>query len=157
MNPVAVSQPAHLALSKQRLILAARAKSGARWFMWIAGLSLINTIAAFTGAHFHFIVGLGFTQFVDAISRKVAGTVSVGALFLDVLIAALFIGFGKWASQGREWAFLVGMIVYALDSLLFLVTKDVVSIGFHLFALWCIYRGLKANEGLNQLSELAQA
>jgi len=49
------------------------------------------------------------------------------------------------------------MMVYALDALLFLLTKDVVSVAFHLFALWCIYKGLKANEKLTRLGQLAHA
>jgi len=49
------------------------------------------------------------------------------------------------------------MILYALDGLLFLLAKDVLSIGFHLFALYMIYKGLKAAEALRKLSPAGAA
>ena len=39
----------------------AQLKSGASWFYWIAGLSLINSIAAVSGGSWRFILGLGIT------------------------------------------------------------------------------------------------
>ncbi len=33
-------------------------KSGANWFVWIAGLSVVNSIVGMSGGHLHFIVGL---------------------------------------------------------------------------------------------------
>ena len=38
----------------------ARLKSGASWFYWIAGLSLINSISAAAGSTWRFIVGLHY-------------------------------------------------------------------------------------------------
>ena len=156
MATAVVNGTVKVPLSSARVILMARVKASARWFWWIAGLSLINTIAAMADSKFHFIVGLGFTQLVDGISKKLTGSVGFGALFFDVLFAALFFGFGWVAGKGRDWAFILGMIAYALDALLFLFAKDVIGIGFHLFALWCIYKGLKANEQLTQLASAAQ-
>ncbi len=138
-------------------ILEARAKSGARWFLWIAGLSLVNSIASSAGAKFHFILGLGITQVFDAIAKRTAGAGNFTALFLDVGMAGVFVFFGWLASKGREWAFILGMILYALDGLLFLLVKDMVGIGFHLFALFFIYRGLKATEALAKLRTPAYA
>ena len=43
----------------------AQLKSGASWFYWIAGLSLINSISAASGSSWRFIVGLGITQIFD--------------------------------------------------------------------------------------------
>src|SRR4051812_17626178 len=48
-------------------VLEARVKRGADWFYWIAGLSVINSIAQVTGANFHFLGGLGLTEVADAI------------------------------------------------------------------------------------------
>jgi len=43
------------------------AQSGARWFWWIAGLSLINTVLIHTGSDLSFVVGLGITLMADII------------------------------------------------------------------------------------------
>lgn len=139
------------------VILEARAKSGARWFLWIAGLSLVNSIASFAGAKFHFVLGLGITQVFDGVAKRSAGAGNFVALLLDAFVAGIFILFGLLAIKGRDWAFILGIILYALDGFLFLLVKDIVGIGFHLFAIFFIYRGLKASEALAKLKTLAYA
>ncbi len=137
----------------QKMLLQRRVNSGANWFMWIAGLSLVNSVSRFAGSGFHFVIGLGLTQVID----QLAGSINAVVLVLDVIAAGIFVGFGLLARQRRDWAFIVGMILYGLDALLFVLVKDVVSIGFHLFALFYIYRGLKANEALAKLGAPAHA
>ena len=134
-------------------VLEKRLKSGANWFLWIAGLSLANSLSAVAGSHFRFIVGLGLTQIID----HLAGSARAAAMVLDVIAAGIFIGFGMLGRKRQEWAFIVGMILYVLDSLLFVLAKDVVSIAFHLLALFYLYRGLKANEALTRLGATAHA
>ena len=46
------------------------------------------------------------------------------------------------------------MVLYALDGLIFLWVQDYLSIGFHLFALYGLYRGVKA---LGQLAVLEKS
>lgn len=48
-------------------------------------------------------------------------------------------------------AFFAGMILYALDGLLFFIVGDFLAIGFHVFVLFCFYSGLKANSELKTL------
>jgi len=43
-------------------------KSGANWFYWVAGLSLINTIMIFAGAKWGFAIGLAITQIIDVVA-----------------------------------------------------------------------------------------
>src|SRR5207245_2159091 len=57
-------------------------KSGANWFVWIAGLSVVNSIVGMSGGHLHFIFGLGITQIVDALAHQ-AGS---AGMFLDLII-----------------------------------------------------------------------
>ena len=122
----------------------AQLKSGASWFYWIAGLSLINSIIALTGADWGFILGLGITQVFDAIGHEFAGVGKIIALVLDLIAIGLFVLFGVFANKGRSWAFIVGMILYALDSVLALLTQEWLPLGFHGFALFCLFRGFSA-------------
>ena len=60
------------------------------------------------------------------------------ALALDVVLAALVVGLGLWASKNAA-VYLCGMIAYALDAVLFALAGDWVALGFHglvLFFLW---------------------
>src|SRR5690349_8489985 len=50
-------------------VLERQVRSGARWFFWIGGLSLINTLIAMSGRGLVFIVGLGMTQIIDGFAK----------------------------------------------------------------------------------------
>lgn len=132
-----------------------RAKSGANWFYWIAALSLVNTIAAFTGSQWRFIIGLGITQVVDTILTEVVkdgGNLARGvALALDLIVAGIFITFGVFAGRRHTWAFIVGLVLFALDTVIFIIAQDWLGIAFHAYVCYCLFVGLKAARQLNQL------
>jgi hypothetical protein len=128
----------------------ARVRISARWFYWIAGLSLINSAVVIFGGSFHFVVGLGVTSVVDAFAKLAGNAGIVLDLIINGFVAGLFCLFGSCASKAQKWAFLVGMILYALDGLLLLLAHDILSVGFHAYALYCIYRGLAATDAAAQ-------
>ncbi|HEX5218515.1 MAG TPA: GYF domain-containing protein [Verrucomicrobiae bacterium] len=122
----------------------AQLKSGASWFYWIAALSLVNSIVAFTGSDWRFIIGLGITQLFDAIGHEIASGGKIVALVLDLITAGVFILFGVFANKGHLWAFIVGMVLFALDGLIFLLAQDWIGVAFHVFVLYCLFRGVQA-------------
>jgi hypothetical protein len=123
---------------------AAHVKSGASWFYLIAVLSMINTIAAFSGSSWRFIVGLGITQLFDEFGSTMGGSGKIVALLLDLLAAAVFVLFGIFANKAHKWAFIVGMVLFALDGLIFLLTQSWLGVAFHAFVLFCLFRGFRA-------------
>jgi hypothetical protein len=60
----------------------------------------------------------------------------------------LFMLFGYYANLRKNWAYVLGMIVYAVDGLLFIFVRDFVSVVFHLVTLALIFRGYKVNKRL---------
>jgi hypothetical protein len=144
----------------ERLKLETQHANGANWFYWIAALSLVNSAIIHAGGEWSFVIGLGITQFVDAVAAVVAMEVGADAVLLtkglaigaDLLVAGLFVLFGVFARRRRSWAFVVGMGLYALDGLLFLLVSDWLSIGFHAFALVGLAAGLSASRKLESLS-----
>ncbi len=135
----------------------ARLKSGARWFYWVAGLSLVNTAATFAGGHVHFVVGLGITQVVDLVARKAGAAALLPALVIDVMIAGAFLILGLWSSRCNQFAFGAGMLLYAADGALLLLAHDWLSVAFHGLALFYMYRGYAAAQQLRGLAELGRA
>ena len=123
--------------------------SGARWFFWVAGLSLINSIVFLAEGRWNFLAGLGVVQLISGLaiglSEQLGGAVKIVALILDLGVAAIFVGLGVFAQKHFTWAFVFGMVIYALDGLIFLMVQDWLSIAFHAFVLFSIYRGLSAN------------
>jgi hypothetical protein len=122
----------------------AQLKSGASWFYWIAGLSLINSIAAASGSSWRFIIGLGITQIIDEFGSTIGGGGKAIALVLDLLAMGIFVVLGIFAHKAHLWAFIVGMLLFALDGAIFLLGPDWLGIGFHALVLFFLFRGLQA-------------
>jgi len=131
-------------ISPARLMAAARVRAAAKWFYWIAGLSLVNSGVVIFGGNFHFVIGLGITAVVDGLAKQAGSAGTVLDLIINGFVAGLFFLVSNFASKAQKWAFMVGMAVYVLDGLLLLVTRDVLSVAFHAYALYAIYRGLQA-------------
>ena len=127
--------------------LLRRVRLGARWFLWIAGLSLVNTFMAASGKGFVFLIGLGVTQVIDGLAAKMGSNAMIGVGF-NVIVASIFALFGVFAWRRQSWSFVVGMIFYALDALIFLATSSWIGLAFHVFVLYWLFMGLKANNQL---------
>ncbi len=118
------------------------------WFYWVAGLSIINAlIMLFSGGGWHFLAGLAFPELVAgiAVGLKAGAVVKAIALIFAVIGAGIFIPFGVFSCKGHVWAFIAGMVLYALDGLIFLAFGDYLSAGFHAFVLWRLSSGLQAS------------
>jgi len=124
--------------------LAQQAKAGAGWFYWIAGLSVVNTVSHLAGSSWGFIMALGITQVLDAFAQKLGGAGTAVALGLNVAILGVIVLFGWLANKRYVWAFVVGMVIYGLDGLLFLLLGDWLALGFHALALYFMFKGLQA-------------
>jgi len=128
-------------------------KGGADWFFWIAGLSLINTIIVMAGGNLNFVIGLGITQMIDGIAGNFGSIAKFIALAFDIFVTLAFVGFGLLARKRYNWAFILGMVFYAIDGLLFFLVFDLLAIGFHIFVLYCLFTGLRANSRLREFEQ----
>jgi len=124
--------------------------TGANWFYWIAALSIVNSIVILVGSEWGFVLGLAITQVFDSIalaataeteSQGISIGVRVAVFCLDLVVALVFVLFGWLTNRRHGWAFIVGMIIYAMDGLIFLLVQDWLGLGFHGFALFCIFGG----------------
>jgi hypothetical protein len=133
-------------------------RSGANWFIWIAGLSLVNSVLFAIGSNWAFFLGLGATQVVDAFGKEIiTGTTGqVLALVVDVLIAGIFVGIAAVSRNGTQWSFIVGMVLVVLDALLLAWFTDWAAVAFHGLALFFMFRGFQASRRLVTLRSAAQ-
>jgi hypothetical protein len=143
----------------QQLELERQFQSGARWFYWIAALSLINSVMSMTGGKLNFVIGLATTRVIDAVAVagaekyiEYATIAKVVALAFNVLIAGVFFMFGTFAKKRHNWAFVMGMVCYGADGLLCIPLGSMLGAGFHAFAMWCIWGGMKAAKTLDALA-----
>jgi hypothetical protein len=144
-------------LIEEKLKIEKQFQSGADWFFWIAGLSLINSVLLLAGSKWGFIIGLGITRIIDEIGLVIAEKIGIAgkiiALIFDIIAAGVFVLFGVFARKRYKWAFITGMVLYALDGMIFLLVQDFLSVGFHVFALFCIFGGFKSLGKLSRLEE----
>lgn len=137
--------------------LTRKMKSGASNFYWIAALSVINSLVLEFGGNSYFVVGLASTLIVDSFFVELANQLDAGivvkliGLAISIFIAAIFALFGFFAGKGKRWAFIVGMVLYGLDSLLMLVFGEWLGLLFHGFFLFGLFGGIRALGELQKL------
>jgi len=145
LNPTTASSDARI---EAKLRAEQVVKAAASWFLVVAGLSIVNSIVTLSGGSFHFIFGLGITQIVDAMGKLSGSVGSALSLVVNLFVAGVFALFWHFARQGKKWAFLTGMALYALDGLILLPFSDWLGAAFHAYALFRMYQGL---QGLSAL------
>ena len=119
---------------------------GANWFFWVAILAVFNSLIVwYFGVPSQFF-GLGTTHYVDnqmvglgAESQRLAG------LGLNIVIAAVLGSFGYLTRKGNDVAFIIGMFLYVFDAVVVLGYRDFFAFGFHMFALFFMFKGLLAS------------
>jgi hypothetical protein len=114
--------------------------SGASWFWWIAGLSIVNSIMIHSGSDRNFVIGLGFTLVADAVFREMKFI----AFAIDAVALSVICGLGFMSRKGHLWAFITGIVLYSLDALIYVGFQDWMSVAFHGLALFYMIRGALA-------------
>jgi len=133
-------------------------KSGANWFYWIAGLSLVNSVISLFDGNWNFAAGLGITQIFDGIARfgveEGSGNWIKAVFFsLDLVVAGMFILLGVFANRRQSWAFIVGMTLFTLDGVILIFAGDILGIIIHAVALYFLFRGFTAARQMVQLEK----
>lgn len=138
-------------LVEQKLRAERIVKAGAGWFLTVAALSMVNSVLSMSGTGIRFIFGLGFAQLVDALAHQAGQSGLALDLVINGLIAGVFVLFWNFARKGEQWAFLVGMVLYAADAAIMLYFKDILAVAFHGYALYRIYSGMSGIPVLKKL------
>lgn len=113
-------------------------KSAARWFWWIAGLSLVNAVMFHAGSDTNFVLGLAMTTLASVMFAQLMPV----AIALTAVTVGFYFAMGLYAQRGKLWAFYAGLAVYIVDALIYLKFEDWMSVGFHALAIFFIFRGL---------------
>ncbi len=156
---VGLSNPTQSTLTnlvEQKLRAERVVKAGASWFLMVGVLSLINSVLSMSGAGIRFIFGLGIAQFVDAFARQAGQSGFALSLIINGCVAGVFVLFWNFARKGEQWAFMIGMGLYAVDALVMLVSQNLLPVAFHAYALYRIYRGMNGIQVLKQFEAQLQ-
>ena len=117
-------------------------RQAAYWFFGIAALSIINSFILSKG-HF-FVLGLALSQLIDGAVFELTGEQN---LLFSFLPAIAFVILGIVGMRLQRWAFIAGILVYAVDGLIYFLFQEWVAGGIHVFILYKLYQGFRsANE-----------
>ena len=127
-------------------------RRSAHWFWWIAGLSLLNSIAAIFQSKYSMALGLGITQVFDALfyysddgsARSISTAMHIVHFVLVMVPISLFYLLGRWSAQGNRAAWIAGLVLFLLDGGIFLLAADWIGVGIHAFVLFMLWGGLGA-------------
>ncbi len=126
-------------------------------FKWIGGLSLLNTVLVLTKANVMMLGGLGVTLVVDFLFLNSGPQIQPIGWGINITIALMFFALAKFCGKGHRAAFMVGMLLYTLDTALFVLFSDWLNVAFHGYFLYLLYRGFKASGIIKQaIAELDQ-
>jgi hypothetical protein len=118
----------------------------AGWFYAIALFSIISPLFMFMEGR-HLVVGLGITQYIDAVcfarpeldNSNLVFVARIMAVIFTIGMAALFALFGILGGRGKPWPVIAGISLYTMDMLIILWQQGWVSLGFHIYILWILW------------------
>lgn len=142
---------------RRRMLLMKRAKDGINWFYWVALISVITTIIFVAGGTPNFFLSLGINQLVIGYTIAVGSGTQVGPLMhwvagaIDLLFAGVFVIFGYRGSRSYRGWIVAGIILYALDGLIFAYLGVWLGVIVHAFVMYNLVRGLRAMDSLKRM------
>lgn len=130
----------------QEVFIDEDVRKAANWFYWKAGLTVVNSILAIAGVYWQFFLGLTLPQLfhgivvgISQLSPDANLKPFQGIVFVISLIGSGLVGFfGYQAKQGKKWAFILGIIIFAFDGLLYLLTLSIFGIVIHVYAIYSL-------------------
>jgi hypothetical protein len=123
---------------------------GADWFVWIAILSLINSLIVFYYQTPNTPFALGITRWLDGTTSGFNASMTTSGLVTNLLIVAVLVMFGVLARRGSDIAFVLGIFLYVIDAMLVIGLRDFFAFGVHLIALFFLVKGLLASRHIRE-------
>jgi MFS family permease len=145
--------------------LDTRLKNIASWFYWIVAFSIANSILVMLDIRLNFSLGLDITRVVDiVVLRRLEDNASfeggepvysLAGWIINVFILAFFAFLGYMVAQYRAaWALWIGVVLYGLDGILFLMDKQGLSVAFHAFVIYRFIQGFTVLKKIRQLDAI---
>ena len=132
-------------------LLRQAAQTGANWFYWIAGLSMVNAVILACGGRISFIMGLSYTYFAVGFFSEFGQAGPALSLCGAAAISGIFALIGYQAVHLKLWAWVTGILLYVSDGVIYYLLEDYWSTGFHGLALFFIISGWSCMNRLKKL------
>jgi hypothetical protein len=135
-------KPKNITLGYDQEIMRDKIRSSGKWFFWISILSLVNIVFLFSGVDKIFVLGMSLPFFINAIFQGIFSIPTVFGIIMNILFIGFFVLMGFLSINHYKTGFIIGLIIYFIDTLIFIVFMQWIPIAFHILALVMITRGL---------------
>ncbi len=130
-------------LKQDRLITG-----GASWFLLIGIISMLNVILFIARQDLQFVFGLGVNYIILGVADGIKKALGINAFpiayVFNFLISAIFLFIWRKSKSENKTVYLIGLILYGLDSLTLILSQEWLNFGFHVFALLVLANGYSA-------------
>lgn len=117
----------------------------ANWFLWIGILSILNIIAFILNQKINFLIGLNLDYFIlgifNGISKAMSSNLMIYGYIISIALSLFYILIWRKSKEFQKNYYLVGLIIYLIDTIFSIIIKQWYQFGFHVLALWILYRG----------------
>lgn len=133
-------------------------KRSASWFYWIAVLSIINSLTVALSGKSNFAVELGITKFMGgiALATTESGTghsVNYIVIGISALAAGVFALCGVAGVKHALPIYVIGMVLYAMDALIYFESQSWIPVAFHVFVLINLWKTVSMTKEYQQIEQ----
>jgi hypothetical protein len=137
---------------RRRADLRAESTQDANFFFWAAVLAALGS--GLLPLRLNILVNIGVIDLLRLYAAPFGPLQTLAVLMTAILWVSALIGLGFAGRGGYRWAFLVGMVLYAVDMLALVVTFSLWAFGVHAFF---VFKWFEAQKRLRDLRESALA
>lgn len=133
-------------IENEKAQLFSNFKSGVSWFFWLAAISVVNLIIRFTNPEstIRFAIGFSISKYLEEKPLALFGSIApkTVALILSVVLIGVVVLLGFLARGRNKTAYIVGMVLYALDIIPAVMIGDLYAVIFHVIVIGFLVWGL---------------
>jgi hypothetical protein len=158
--PPVVHQPFLQPNQNQEVVVGDDVRKAANWCYWKAGITVLNSIIGLSGSVWAFFLGMTLPQVFqgfaagasDELQMKGTNGFHIVAFILSLACAGFMFFLGKKAAKGKKWAVIWGLVIFACDALLYLLTigyessikSAIFGVGVHVIAIVYFSKALQS-------------
>ncbi|MBS1994074.1 MAG: hypothetical protein JSS83_26370 [Cyanobacteria bacterium SZAS LIN-3] len=130
--------------------------SSAGWFLWIAGCTFINIILYSIKNDTRLVLGATTVEVAAIIFNDLSALSPEVKIIITYVIgiigSGIYLALMKPASQGRIWAFVIGIVLYGLDGVANVLMQAWMGTAIHAWGLYSLAGGVQAAMALKKLN-----
>ena len=132
---------------QRRADLLAESRSDANYFFLAAGLAALGT--GLLPVRVDLFISIGVVDLLGFYGQPLGRLYPFAMYSLAAMWLVVLLGLGFAGRSGQRWAFLGGMVLYAVDMIALMLMFSLWAFGVHAFFIFKWYQGQKALKDLN--------